>query len=159
MAVKPWVGAIKAPSNPPSVPATPPGCDLELEWVHGYAAQGSRSNLRYTAKKGSIVYHAAALGITMELDDGSSATQRFQEEHTDDVVCLAVHPTEDIVATGQLGKKPLIVVWDASTQKSLVVLKGFHKRAVTLLAFSSHDGGKHLASIGDDNDHSVAVYR
>ena len=167
MAVKPWVGAIKAPSTVPIILATAPECDLELEWVHGYAAQSSRNNLRYTRKPDTpeqIVYHAAALGVVLNPKEkgsrgASNFEQKFHEEHTDDIVCLAVHPTENIVATGQLGKKPIIVVWDVVKQKTLQVLTGFHKRAVRLLAFSTHDGGRHLASIGDDNEHSIAIYR
>lgn len=35
-------------------------------------------------------------------------------------------------------------------------LSGFHKRAVTTLSFSPD--GRHLASVGCDDDHSIAVY-
>jgi WD40 repeat protein len=37
-----------------------------------------------------------------------------------------------------------------------VILKGFHRRAVLLLAFSPN--GKYLASVGQDDDHSVAIW-
>ena len=36
MAVKPWKGAIKAPSNPPKVNESPPDESYEIEFVHGY---------------------------------------------------------------------------------------------------------------------------
>ena len=52
MAVKPWIGAIKEPSDysaPSGVDeAAPAGADLELQWVHGYSSQ-SRSTVRYSA--------------------------------------------------------------------------------------------------------------
>ena len=37
-----------------------------------------------------------------------------------------------------------------------VILKGFHRRAVLQLAFSPN--GKYLASVGQDDDHSVAIW-
>jgi len=30
---------------------------------------------------------------------------------TDDIVCLAMHPDREIMATGQVGKDPSICVW------------------------------------------------
>jgi hypothetical protein len=79
MAVKPWLGAIKCPSNPPPTSDSPPDADLELEWVHGYRSQDSRNNLRYSSD-GRIVYHAAALGITMDPIQGRvPGAQLFNE--------------------------------------------------------------------------------
>lgn len=39
MAVKPWKGAIFAPTNPPKINSTPPDASLRLEWAHGYRSQ------------------------------------------------------------------------------------------------------------------------
>lgn len=72
----------------------------------------------------------------------------------------------DICATGQLGKNPSIHVWKPITDKSpsgddvspttTNVLVGFHRRGVSLLAFSIQ--GHKLASVGMDDDHSIAIY-
>jgi microtubule-associated protein-like 6 len=80
----------------------------------------------------------------------------FNRDHTDDVVCLAYHPGRKIVVTGEQGKTPAVIVWDATTGGTLAILKGFHKRAVISVAFNS-DGSK-VASVGLDDDHSLAVY-
>jgi hypothetical protein len=37
MAVKPWIGAIKAPSKVPKDDKTAPSVSLELQWAYGYA--------------------------------------------------------------------------------------------------------------------------
>lgn len=40
--------------------------------------------------------------------------QRFFVGHYDDVLCVAIHPNRNIVASGQCGKPPCVMVWDAS---------------------------------------------
>lgn len=52
MAVKPWIGALKSPSNPPENNASAPETKLQLEYVNGYRCEDSRSNLYYTKKAG-----------------------------------------------------------------------------------------------------------
>ena len=85
--------------------------------------------------------------------------------HDDDIVSFAVHPSLDFVATGQQGKTPSIRIWssarpkggvDPSVLESRRILEGFHKRAVSLLCFS--DSGDLIASVGQDESHSIAVY-
>ena len=81
--------------------------------------------------------------------------------HQDDVISLAVHPGKDIAATGQKaarGKSKMvdILVWRISTQEVLARLTGFHRRAVSCLKFSP--SGSKLLSIGQDDQHSIAVY-
>ena len=45
------------------------------------------------------MYHVAAVGIVYTK---TSHTQRHYLGHTDDILCLALHPTRDLVATGQV---------------------------------------------------------
>jgi len=59
----------------------------------------------------------------------------LQGSHTDDIISLAIHPNGKIVATGEVGRKPKIVVWDLETKDVKAILEGFHKRGVSLLAF------------------------
>ncbi|OQR95137.1 microtubule-associated protein [Achlya hypogyna] len=159
MAVKPWLGAIVPPSKLPVVDNTqPPNSSLTLTHAYGYQAQNASNNVRYLAN-GRVVYHVAALGVVY---DSVTHTQQLFQGHDDDIVCLALHPNGSIVATGQMGKPPKIHVWELSGTKgdkciSLACLQGFHKRAVPALAFST-DGTK-LCSIGNDDDHSMAIYK
>ena len=74
----------------------PPDAQLELEYVYGYRCHDARNNLFYGAD-GSIVYHAAGVGIVMNKETN---TQRFFKDHNDDILCLAVDPTLKYVATG-----------------------------------------------------------
>ena len=36
--VKPWLGAVKIPKNPPPINPGVPGVKMKLKWVHGYAS-------------------------------------------------------------------------------------------------------------------------
>ncbi len=73
---------------------------------------------------------------------------------------MAIHPSGEFVATGEMGAVPKIVVWNSTDRVGFMdavsVIKGFHRRAVLQLAFSPD--GKLLASVGQDDDHSVAVW-
>ena len=91
----------------------------------------------------------------------STSSQRFFQLHNDDVVSLAVHPSRTIVATGQVthvGETAAlpVYVWEAGSMRTLACLKGFHRRGVRTLAFSPD--GTRLLTIGEDEDHSLAVY-
>ena len=63
-----------------------------------YRGYDCRNNLFYT-QSGEIVYHVAALGIVY---DRERHKQRFYNAHTDDILCLCIHPVRDVVATGQV---------------------------------------------------------
>lgn len=64
-----------------------------------YRGYDCRSNLFYT-QTGEIVYHIAAVGVVYNRQQN---TQRFYLGHDDDILCLAIHPLKDYVATGQVG--------------------------------------------------------
>lgn len=64
-----------------------------------YRGYDCRSNLFYT-QTGEIVYHVAAVGVVYNRQQN---TQRFYLGHDDDILCLAIHPLKDYVATGQVG--------------------------------------------------------
>jgi microtubule-associated protein-like 6 len=77
MAVKPWIGAIQAPTTPPAANSAEPDVDHTLDWVYGFDAQTCRDSLRYTAE-GKIVYSAAAVGVVY--DAAAHAAVDFYEK-------------------------------------------------------------------------------
>ncbi|XP_055878559.1 echinoderm microtubule-associated protein-like 6 isoform X2 [Biomphalaria glabrata] len=125
---------------------------LKLEYVHGYRGYDCRKNLFYT-QTGEILYHVAATGIVLNRETNK---QRFYTEHTDDILCLCIHPLKDIVATGQVGRDPVIHIWDTETLKTGSILKGQHQRGICALDFSVD--GKKLASVGLDDNHTIVVW-
>lgn len=59
---------------------------------------------------GSIAYHIAGLGVVF---DPATRTQRHFDKHSEEVTAIAFAPDRRTVATGELGKRPKIFVWDA----------------------------------------------
>jgi microtubule-associated protein-like 6 len=125
---------------------------LQLEHVYGYRGHDCRNNLVYTAA-GNIVYMAGAVAIVYRK---TGHVQHFYSAHTDDIVSLALHPDKVIIATGQVGKAPIVNLWSAETMATLSTLRGFHERGVASVGFNK-DGTK-VATVGLDLDHSIAVW-
>ncbi|XP_064621338.1 echinoderm microtubule-associated protein-like 6 [Lineus longissimus] len=131
---------------------SPPDSGLKLEFVHGYRGYDCRNNLFYT-QNGDIVYHVAAVGIVYNRE---SHSQKFYLEHTDDILCLCIHPTRDLIATGQVGRDPSAHIWDLTTMKTVSILKGEHQRGICAVDFSAD--GRKLASVGLDDNHVIVVW-
>uniref|UniRef100_A0A673LU81 Echinoderm microtubule-associated protein-like 5 n=1 Tax=Sinocyclocheilus rhinocerous TaxID=307959 RepID=A0A673LU81_9TELE len=129
-----------------------PASGLRLHFIHGYRGYDCRSNLFYT-QTGEIVYHVAAVGVVYNRQQN---TQRFYLGHDDDILCLAIHPVKDYVATGQVGRDSSIHIWETEFLKPLSVLKGFHQFGVCALDFSAD--GKRLASVGLDDNHTIVLW-
>uniref|UniRef100_A0A7S3ZZI0 EF-hand domain-containing protein n=1 Tax=Pelagomonas calceolata TaxID=35677 RepID=A0A7S3ZZI0_9STRA len=139
----------KVPEGEEFVPRTATDASLELDYVFGFGAPGSRGSAAYTTGD-DVAFHAAELAILRSSgDDGVS--QQFVRAHDATVTALAVSSDGATVATGQRGDSR-IVVWSSSTQSVLGVLKS-HTGAVSLLAFS--EDGK-LASI--DSNGGLCVW-
>lgn len=106
-AVKPWVGAIRVPSNfvePPDLGSAPDE-SLVLKFVYGYRGWDCRNNISYADSTKEIVYHVAGVGIVF---NSEKQEQILNTEHDDDILCLAVHPEGHTVATGETGPNPKI---------------------------------------------------
>lgn len=156
MANAPWRGkfkesrSIKYNNEDDSLAGTVPDVDLELEHVYGYRCHDTRNNIAYSPT-GDIIYHTASIGIVMAKKNSS---QKFFFGHYDDITCLDVY--ESLVATGQVGKKPAIHIWDSSSCKSRGVITSPLTRGISHVCFSGD--GKKLAAISIDRYHSVAIY-
>ncbi|CAN0168874.1 unnamed protein product [Ectocarpus sp. 4 AP-2014] len=77
-------------------------------------------------------------------------------DHTDEVLCFDTHPFRPLAASGQRGRLPKVIVWEMGEMRTVRVLEGYHRRAVTTVSFSPD--GRLLATMGADDHHGLAVY-
>jgi WD40 repeat protein len=137
----------------------PVGSDLKLDFVYGYNGRSARNNLFFdkTTDGAQLIYCVAATGVKY---DPSTKGQSFFIGHNEDILCLAVHPSRPVVATGQLDPKgrgkPYTSVWDHTNMSELARIDGFHDRGVIAAAFLP--GGKYLATVGNDDSHTMGVF-
>lgn len=87
---------------------------------------------------------------------GNTPSQKFFDKHTDDITCLEIHPDGVKVATGQIGAKPLIFIWDTNTLVPLCTFKGQLTKGIVSLAFNP--SGDKLAASCIDLNHEIAVF-
>ena len=153
--VKPWLGAMAPPIGWTPNPANdaPPEVHLELQHVYGYRSRCCRDNIA-AFDSSHVIFPAASVVVVHSVPKNQ---QQFFRGHTDDVISMTYHAGQNIIATGQQGKDPMVCVWSPKDpSKPLATLKGFHKRAVTSLAFS--EDGRKVLTVGLDDNHSLAVY-
>lgn len=147
-------GAVRDPSTWVDKPGTGdrPTETLELTHVYGYRGWDCRNNMSHAGSAKEIIYHIAGAGIVYNIE---KHTQVINTSNTNDIVCLAVHPSGHTVATGQVGKNSKIILWDSNTGVTLRELI-FHRHGVNNLCFSP--AGRLLVSTGMDVDRTIVVH-
>jgi len=126
---------------------------LQMEFVYGLRMHDTRDGAQYTGH-GHVLFLAGATAVVYS---PLQHTQKFFNGHTDDILCVGLHPDCVTAATGQCGRKALLCVWDTLTMQTLAVIRGFHDNGICSVAFSG--GGDLLCSVGLDIDHSIAIWR
>ena len=129
---KPFKGALKEPTHRRPHSSAKPEEEYALEYVYGYRSADARQNVRYT-REGRVAYMAAAVGVVL---DPASNTQQFfggqavaagqhsgRQCHTDDILCLAISRDRSLVATGQVGSRPALIVWSCCTPTMAALLR------------------------------------
>ncbi|XP_030635536.1 echinoderm microtubule-associated protein-like 3 [Chanos chanos] len=140
-----------------------PSEKLELDWVYGYRGRDCRANL-YVLPSGEAVYFIACVVVLYHI---SNQTQRHYRKHTDCVRCLAIHPDNVRIASGQTAGvdkdgKPLqafVHIWDSTTLVTLQQIgPGTFERGIASVAFSHADAGTLLCVIDESNEHMLSVW-
>ncbi|ORX90940.1 WD40 repeat-like protein [Basidiobolus meristosporus CBS 931.73] len=165
---QPWAGAIYPPSQfIPSANNTP-NESLQIDRVYGYRTRDCRNNIftlpNATGESPRIVYFAGSLGIVHDL---KSDTQRFFTGHNDDVISIAVHPSGEYVATGDVasvndpegGVK--VHIWKSKKPEDSPVAtlkcgQGTVFKGVVSVTFSPN--GKYLVAVCKDKDHTIEMF-
>jgi len=136
--------------------AAPPKEGLVLEHVHGFRGHDTRQALYYTAS-GKMVWFTAAVGIVY---DKSTHLQSFFMGHDDDILCMAMHPNNTLVATGQIcarGSTPKVFIWDTEDCSCKGEMTDLPKPGGVAALVFSHSGNR-LTTVSMDNDHTISVW-
>ena len=123
-----------------------------IDWVHGYRGHKAKNNVKSLVDD-TVAYHTAGLVV---LYNPRTNTQSHFDGHSDDVTCLALSSDRRTLATGEVGKRPKIFVWDGPSLQVKHTLQGKLQRGIKALAFSP--SGSSLAAVDSSDDHQLAVY-
>ncbi|KAK9711895.1 Echinoderm microtubule-associated protein-like 5 [Basidiobolus ranarum] len=165
---RPWAGAIYPPSQFIPSSNSLPSESLQLDHVYGYRTRDCRNNIfplpTSTSESPELVYFAGSVGI---VHDVRSNTQRFFTGHNDDVISIAVHPSGEYTATGDVasvidpqgGVK--VHIWQSKKPEAppVATLKcgsGTIFKGVVSISFSPD--GKYLVAVCKDKDHTIEIF-
>ena len=83
----------------PDLVVDEPEEDFSIEWIYGYRGRDASGGPNiFSLKTGEICYSVAAAAILYHIE---AHTQRHYMGHTEDIDCMAMHPTMPLMATGQ----------------------------------------------------------
>lgn len=142
--------------------STAPNLFFFREFVYGMSSTNQTSNqfcaIPATSPSNrstgtTIVYTSAALGIVHDLANNS---QQYFEGHDNDITCITTSSDGTLAATGSMGKKAVIHIWQTinpTTPKTTI--KQFD-RFIVALAFTFD--ARFLCGIGADDAHTMAIF-
>ncbi len=162
--VKPWLENVVCPEILFEEDLNYPNYTLSVEHVFGLRLEDTRQDLFYLSKE-DLLYISSGLAIIQNIDDYSQIIFGGFEIDSENVCHDNVITSIDfmknnvsLVATGQRGIKPKILVW--SPIDPSVVFATFEQpkgsKEVSALAFDSN--GHYLASFGKDEDNTFFIW-
>ncbi|CAH0604362.1 unnamed protein product [Chrysodeixis includens] len=140
---------------------TPPDKKLQLDWVYGYRGSDSRRNL-WVLPTGELLYYVAAVAIMYDRDEES---QRHYTGHTEDIQCMELHPSRELVASGQRagrGRRAQahVRIWSTDTLQTLHVFgMAEFEAGVSAVAFSQLNGGSYVLAVDAGRESILSVWQ
>ncbi|KAL9695343.1 hypothetical protein quinque_014628 [Culex quinquefasciatus] len=137
------------PQHHPPIDNAPPDKKLSLFWVHGYRGIDSKRNL-WVLPSGELLYYVAAVAI---LYDREEEAQRHYTGHTEDIMCMEVHPSRELVGSGQRAGRDRksqahVRIWSTESLQTLYVFgMGELDSGVLAVAFSQLNGGSYILAV------------
>ncbi|BES89722.1 HELP motif [Nesidiocoris tenuis] len=140
---------------------TPPEKRLVLDWVYGYRGVDSKRNL-WVLPTGELLYFVAAVAVLYDRDEES---QRHYTGHTEDIQCMDLHPSKELVASGQRAGRSRktqahIRIWSTETLLTLYVFGvGEFEVGVSAVAFSQLNGGSYVLAVDGGRERILSVWQ
>lgn len=140
--------------------AQKPKALLKLSNVYGYVGRHATGPSLVYNRSGEAVYYVASIAIVGNLE---SRQQRFFQGHDNSITALALHPFENMVATGQRVPKgsmtrPTVLLWDPNTMEVRARLElGAGHAFVCALCFCGAEG-EFLTTVSGSQDHTIRLW-
>ncbi|KAI4501676.1 hypothetical protein M0802_003011 [Mischocyttarus mexicanus] len=149
------------PTRLPPVDNSPPDKKLQLEWVYGYRGTDTRRNL-WVLPSGELLYYVAAVAVLFDREENA---QRHYIGHTEDITCMEIHPSRELVASGQRAGRhrkaqPHVRIWSTETLLTLYVFGMTEFQiGVSALAFSQLNGGSYVLAVDAGREAILSVWQ
>ncbi|KAG8231078.1 hypothetical protein J437_LFUL011046 [Ladona fulva] len=147
------------PLHHPPADNSPPDKRLQLDY--GYRGTDSRRNL-WVLPTGELLYYVAAVAVLYDRDEDS---QRHYVAHSEDIQCMALHPSREMVASGQRAGRNRktqahIRIWSTETLQTLYVFgMGEFELGVSAIAFSQLNGGSYVLAVDGGRERILSVWQ
>uniref|UniRef100_T1GP14 WD repeat-containing protein 55 homolog n=1 Tax=Megaselia scalaris TaxID=36166 RepID=T1GP14_MEGSC len=128
---------------------------------HGYRGIDARRNL-WVLPSGELLYYVAAVAILLDRDEEA---QRHYTGHTEDIMCMDVHPSRELVASGQRAGRDRksqahVRIWSTETLQTLYVFgMGELDGGVSAVAFSQLNGGSYILAVDAGRESILSVWQ
>nr|CAD7260679.1 unnamed protein product [Timema shepardi] len=162
------VSGVNSPLAPQGVErsmATPIGALTDLGTPsgagYGYRGTDSRRNL-WVLPTGELLYFVAGVAVLYDRDEES---QRHYTGHTEDIQCMDLHPSREMVASGQRAGRNRktqahIRIWSTETLLTLYVFgMGEFDLGVSAVAFSQLNGGSYVLAVDGGRERILSVWQ
>ena len=93
---------------------------LEMSYADGYDGKAGRGNL-HLLRGGDMLYPTGALCVVHHRNTNSQKI--FSKHAPGRVACICVHPGGELVASGETGKSPRLLVWSGHTMQLVCEVK------------------------------------
>ncbi|XP_043497504.1 echinoderm microtubule-associated protein-like CG42247 [Polistes fuscatus] len=149
------------PTRLPPVDNSPPDKKLQLEWVYGYRGTDTRRNL-WVLPSGELLYYVAAVAVLFDREENA---QRHYIGHTEDITCMEIHPSRELIASGQRAGRhrkaqPHVRIWSTETLLTLYVFGMTEFQiGVSALAFSQLNGGSYVLAVDAGREAILSVWQ
>jgi WD40 repeat protein len=133
---------------------------MQLEHIIGYGGQHQGTLHFHSQSESKVMIYSMGSSIVLE-DPDDKHRQEFLRGHDADISCIALSPSGELIASGQVGsytksgQQAPVVVWDFAARASVYVLEGLTGK-VSHLCFSPD--GSFLAAAGTGSDGLVLVW-
>lgn len=127
-----------------------PTSEMKIEKICGYNGGGQEYPTIKSLPSGHILYPAATVLVAIN----NNKQQSFFVGHTERISCVSSHPLGGVFASGQIGSKGIIYLWDLIGTKPIIVYIDKCNVGVKCIDFSG-DGDFLLAM---DESSSIVVF-